>query len=85
MTVRGFVTANGLRTVEHCQFGGFPPVADGGLGQALLEGVLPALEAHYTAIGTTGAEAPHVGDLFDVRLNELRAVREATLPVALER
>lgn len=113
MTVRGFVTADGPRTVEHGQFGGFPPaadleadrqladilvgvgaerlldgaldVSDGGLAQALVEGVLPALGAHYTAIGTAGGEALHIGDLFDVRLDELRAVREATLPVALER
>jgi phosphoribosylformylglycinamidine (FGAM) synthase-like enzyme len=113
MTVRGFVTADGPRTVEHGQFGGFPPaadleadrqladilvgagaerlldgaqdVSDGGLAQALVEGVLPALGAHYTAIGTAGGEALHIDDLFDVRLDELRAVREATLPVALER
>jgi phosphoribosylformylglycinamidine synthase subunit PurL len=39
----------------------------------------------YTAIGTTGGDALHVGDLFDVRLDELRAVHEATLPVAFER
>jgi phosphoribosylformylglycinamidine synthase subunit PurL len=39
----------------------------------------------YTAIGTTGGDALRVGDLFDVRLDELRAVHEATLPVALER
>ena len=39
----------------------------------------------YTAIGTTGGDALHVGDLFDVRLDELRTVDEATLPVALER
>jgi phosphoribosylformylglycinamidine synthase subunit PurL len=37
MTVRGFVTAGG-RTVEHGQFGGFPPA--GGLEQALVEGIL---------------------------------------------
>ena len=121
MTVRGFVTADG-RTVEHGQFGGFPPaadleadrqladilvgvgaerlldgaqdVSDGGLAQALVEGVLRRLRAGraalrlgvpYTAIGTAGGEALHIGDLFDVRLDELRAVREATLPVALER
>ena len=123
MTVRGFVTADG-RTVEHGQFGGFPPagdleaerqladvlvaaaaerlldgaqdVSDGGLAQALVEGVLrygtgvrvalPVdFEVPYTAIGTTGGDAPYVGDLFDVRLEELRAVHEATLPVALER
>jgi phosphoribosylformylglycinamidine synthase subunit PurL len=39
----------------------------------------------YTAIGTTGGEALHVGDLFDIRLDELRAVHVATLPVAFER
>ena len=39
----------------------------------------------YTAICTTGANALHVGDLPDVRLEGLRAVREATLPVAFER
>jgi phosphoribosylformylglycinamidine synthase len=39
----------------------------------------------YTATGTTGGDALHVGDLFDVRLDELRAVEEATLPVAFER
>ena len=39
----------------------------------------------YTAIPTTGGDALHVGDLPDVRLEELRAVREATLPVAFER
>jgi phosphoribosylformylglycinamidine synthase subunit PurL len=156
MTVRGFVTADG-RTVEHGQFGGFPPagdleaereladvlvgaaaerlldgaqdVSDGGVAQALVEGVpryvtgarvaLPfdldpfevlfsesaaravvavraraelrvhelceATGVRYSAIGTTGADALHVGDLFDVRLDELRAVHEATLPVAFER
>ena len=156
MTVRGFVTADG-RTVEHGQFGGFPPagdleaerqladvlvgaaaerlldgaqdVSDGGLAQALVEGVLrygtgarialpfdldpfevlfsesaaravvavraraerrvrercEATGVPYTAIGTTGGDALHVGDLFDVRLDGLRAVHEATLPVAFER
>ena len=155
MTVRGFVTADG-RTVEHGQFGGFPPagdleaerqladvlvaaaerllggaqdVSDGGLAQTLVEGALRygtgprvalpfdldpfevlfrdsaaravvAVQARaelrvrelceatgvpYTAIGTTGGDALHVGDLFDVRLDELRAVHEATLPVAFER
>ena len=39
----------------------------------------------YTAIGTTGGDALHVGDLFDVRRDELRAVHEVTLPVAFER
>ena len=122
MTVRGFVTADG-RTVEHGQFGGFPPAGDieaerqladvlvgaaaerlldgaqdvyVGLAQALVEGVLRYgtgarvalpfdLGVPYTAIGTTGGDALHVGDLFDVRLDELRTVHEATLPVALER
>jgi len=39
----------------------------------------------YTSISTTGGDALHVGDLFDVQLDELRTVHEATLPVALER
>ena len=39
----------------------------------------------YTAIGTTAGDALHVGDLFDVRFDELRAVHEATLPVAFGR
>lgn len=56
---------------------GAQDVSDGGLAQALVEGVL-----WYC----TGARvALHVGDLFDVRLDELRAVHEATLPVAFER
>ena len=38
----------------------------------------------YTAIGTTGGDALPVGDLFDVRLDELRAVHEAPLLVAFE-
>jgi phosphoribosylformylglycinamidine (FGAM) synthase-like enzyme len=38
----------------------------------------------YPAIGTTGRDALPVGDLFDVRLDELRAMHEATLPVAFE-
>ena len=38
-----------------------------------------------TAIGPTGGDALHVGDLFDVRLNKVSAVHEATLPVAFER
>jgi phosphoribosylformylglycinamidine synthase subunit PurL len=156
MTVRGFETADG-RTVEHCQFGGFPEVgdfeagrqladvlvgaaaeqlldgaqdvSDGGLAQALVEGVLlsgtgaqvalpfdlepfeplfsdsaaravmgvraraelgvpelcEATGVPYTAIGRTGGDALHVGDLFDVWLDELRAVHEATLSVAFER
>ena len=44
-----------------------------------------ATGVRYTAIGTTGGDALHVGDLFDVRLDELRAEHEATLPVELER
>jgi phosphoribosylformylglycinamidine synthase len=47
--------------------------------------VCEATGVPYTAIGTTGGDALHVGDLFDVRLDELRAVHEATLPVAFER
>jgi hypothetical protein len=39
----------------------------------------------YTGIGTAGRDALHVGALFDVRLGGLRAVPEATLPVAFER
>jgi phosphoribosylformylglycinamidine synthase subunit PurL len=156
MTIRGFVTADG-RTVEHGQFGGFPPavdleterqladvlvgasaerlldgardVSDGGLAQAPVDGLLrygtgarvtlpldldpfvalfsesaaravvamragPELPVRelceatgvpYTAIGTTGGDALPVGDLFDVRLDELRAVHKAPLPVAFER
>jgi hypothetical protein len=38
-----------------------------------------------TAIGRTGGDALQFGDLFDVQLDELRAVGEATLPVAFER
>jgi phosphoribosylformylglycinamidine synthase len=108
---------------------GAQDVSDGGLAQALVEGVLrygtgarialpfdldpfevlfsesaaravvavraraerrvrercEATGVPYTAIGTTGGDALHVGDLFDVRLDELRAVHEATLPVAFER
>ena len=75
---------------------GAQDVSDGGLAQALVEGVLRYgtgarvalpfdLGVPYTAIGTTGGDALHVGDLLDVRLDELRTVHEATLPVALER
>jgi len=45
-------------------------------------GFAPAGELRY---GTGARVALHVGDLFDVRLDELRAVHEATLPVAFER
>ena len=77
MTVRRFVTADGRRAVEHGQFGGFPPA--GGVG-------LPFdLAVPYTAIGTTGGDALHVGELFGLRLDELRAVHQATLPVGLGR
>jgi phosphoribosylformylglycinamidine synthase subunit PurL len=108
---------------------GAQDVSDGGLAQALVEGVLrygtgarvalrfdldpfealfsdstaravvavrarvelrvrelcQATGVPYTAIGTTGGYALHIGDLFDVRLDELRAVHEPTLPVAFER
>ena len=57
---------------------GAEDVSDGGLAQALVEGV-------YTAILTTGGDALHVGDLFDVRLDEMHAMHEAKLPVAFER
>jgi phosphoribosylformylglycinamidine synthase len=56
---------------------GAPAVSDGELAQALVECVL--------RYGTGARVALHVGDLFDVRLDELRAVHEATLPVAFER
>jgi phosphoribosylformylglycinamidine (FGAM) synthase-like enzyme len=49
-------------------------VSDGGLAQALIEGVLRS---------GTDAQVALPFDL-DVRLDELRAVHEATLPVALE-
>lgn len=109
--------------------GGAQDVSDGGLAQALVEGVLrcgtgarvvlpfdpdpfealfsdsaaravvamraraelrvpelcQATGVPYTAIGTTGGDALPVGDLFDVRFDELRAVHEATLPVVYER
>jgi hypothetical protein len=38
-----------------------------------------------TADGRTIDHGRHVGDLFDVRLDELRAVHEATLPVEFGR
>ena len=115
MTVRGFVTAD-ERTVEHGQFGGFPPAGElryGTGARVALPFDLDPFEAlfsdsaaravvraraelrvrklceatgvPYTAIGTTGGDALHVGDLFDVRLDELRAVHEATLPVEIGR
>ena len=94
---------------------GTQEVSNGGLAQALVDGVLrhgtdarvalpfdpfealfgdsaarvrelcQATGVPYTAIGTTGGDALHVGDLFDVRLDELRAVHEATLLVAFGR
>jgi phosphoribosylformylglycinamidine (FGAM) synthase-like enzyme len=145
MTVRGFETADGrtvehgqfggfpevgdLDAAAERLLDGAQDVSDGGLPQALVEGVprygtaarvaLPfdldpfealfsdsgaravtavragaerrvrepsgATGVSYTAIGTTGGDALHVGDLFDVRLDGLRAVHEATLPVAFER
>ena len=118
------VGASAERLLEGAQ-----DVSDGGLAQALVEGVLrygtgarvalpldfdplvtlfsesaaravvavrsgtelrvrelcKAIGVAYTAIGTTGGDTRQVGDLFDVRLDELRAVHEATLPVAFER
>jgi phosphoribosylformylglycinamidine synthase subunit PurL len=50
-----------------------------------VRGLCDATGVPYTAIGTTGGDALHVGALFDVRLDELRAAPEATLPVAFER
>ena len=44
-----------------------------------------ATGVRYTAIGTTGGDALPVCDLFDVRLDELRAMHQATLPGAFER
>jgi phosphoribosylformylglycinamidine (FGAM) synthase-like enzyme len=108
---------------------GAQDVSDGGLAQALVEGVLrygtgarvvlpfdldpfealfsdsaaravvavraradlrvpelcEATGVPYTASGSTGGDPLPVGDLFDVRLDELRAMHEATLPVAFER
>jgi hypothetical protein len=96
MTVRGFETADG-RIVEHGQLGEFPEVGDieaerqlagvlvDAAGERLLGGAQEATWVPYTAIGTTGGDALYVGDLFDVRLDELGAVHEATLPVAFER
>jgi len=95
MTVRGFATARG-RTAEHGHLGGFSPavvleaerqLADVLVGAAALRvrELREATGVPSTAIGTTGGDALHVGDLFDVRLDELSAVHEATLPVAFER
>jgi hypothetical protein len=96
MIVRGFETADG-RTVEDGRFGGFPAVGDIGAERQLADVDLDPFEAldsaaravvvvparvelrvrelweatgvPYTAIGTTGGDA----------------LREATLPVELER
>jgi hypothetical protein len=73
MTVRGCETVD-RRTVEHGQFGGFPEMGD-----------LEAERHLVDAIGMAGGDALQVGKLFDVRLGELRAACEATLPVAFER
>ena len=81
MTVRGFVTADGRRAVERGQFGGFPSAADleaerqladvlvGAAAERLLDG------AHVSDVGLAQALVEGV----------LRAVQEATLPVAFER
>ena len=53
--------------------------------ELLVPEICEAAGVPYTAIGRTGGDALHVGDLFDVRLDELRAVHAATLPVAFER
>jgi hypothetical protein len=73
MTVRGCETVD-RRTVEHGQSGGFPEAGD-----------LEAERRLVDAIGTAGGDALQVGNLFYVRLDELRAAAEATLPVAFER
>jgi hypothetical protein len=70
MTVRGCETID-PRTVELGQFGGFPEVDN--------------IEAERQLVDVlVGAAALQVGNLFDVRLGELRVVDEATLPVAFE-
>jgi phosphoribosylformylglycinamidine synthase len=43
-----------------------------------------ATKVPYPAIGTAGGDALQVGNLFDLRLSELRIVHEATLTVAFE-
>ena len=80
MSVRGFATADG-RSVEHGYLGGFSPavvleaerqLADvlvGAAGERLLDG------AHVSDVGLAQALVEGV----------LRAVQEATLPVAFER
>jgi hypothetical protein len=52
-------------------------VSDGGLAQAPVDDVL--------RYDTNARVALPVGDLFDVRLDELRAMHQATLPGAFER
>ena len=84
MTVRGFEPADG-RTVEHSQFGGFPEVGDLEAERQLADVLVGA-----AAVRLDGAQDVSDGGLaqtplFDVRLDELRAVRVATVPVAFER
>ena len=50
-----------------------------------VRGLCEATGVPYTAIGKSGGDALHVGDLFDVRLDELRAGHGATLTFAFER
>lgn len=54
-------------------------------GRRISRGYASRRHPEDTAIGTTGGDALQVSDLFDVRLDELRAVHEATLPLALKR
>ena len=54
-------------------------------GRRIFRGYAAIRHPEDTAIGTTGGDALHAGDLFDARLDELCAVHEATLPVAFER
>jgi hypothetical protein len=54
-------------------------------GRRIFRGYAAIRHPEDTAIGTTGGDALPVCDLFDIRLGELRAVHEATLPVAFER
>jgi hypothetical protein len=68
------------RTVEH---GSIRRVAGGGRPRGRV--TTEATQVPPSAIGRTGRDALQVGDLFDVRLDELRAVHEATLPVVYER
>ena len=60
-------------------------VVAGRVRRAAGAGALPSHRGSVPMIGITGGDALHVGDLFDVRLDERCALHEATLPVAFER